>query len=162
MLRNATLHMLCGKIASGKSTLTAELGGLPSTIVVSEDYWLAGLYGSEMSTVADYVQRSALLRSVIAPHLVSILRQGLSVVLDFPANTRASRAWMRMIIEEAGAAHQLHYLDVPDDVCRARLRARNAQGEHEFSANDEQFDLITRYFVPPASDEGFEVVVHRV
>ena len=30
----------------------------------------------------------------------------------------------------AGAAHRLHFLDVPDDVCKARLRQRNAAGTH--------------------------------
>jgi predicted kinase len=85
----------------------------------------------------------------------------MSVVLDFPANTLANRAWMRSIFEAAGAAHRLHYLDVPDEICRARLHARNAGGEHEFAATDEQFDLITSYFVPPTAAEGFEIVVHR-
>jgi hypothetical protein len=33
---------------------------------------------------------------------------------------------MRGIFEAAGAAHQLHFLDVPDAVCKQRLRARNA------------------------------------
>jgi predicted kinase len=90
-----------------------------------------------------------------------LLKAGMSVVLDYPANTLANRAWMKGIAEEAGVAHQLHYLDVPDDICRARLRARNAEGEHEFAATDAQFDLITSYFVPPTEAEGFILVVHR-
>jgi hypothetical protein len=58
-------------------------------------------------------------------------------------------------------AHRLHWLDVPDEICRTRLHARNAAGAHEYAATDEQFDMITRYFVPPTAEEGFEVVVHR-
>jgi hypothetical protein len=45
------------------------------------------------------------------------LGAGLSVVLDWPANTVAGRAWMRGIFEAAGAEHKLHFLDVPDEVC---------------------------------------------
>jgi predicted kinase len=157
----ATLHLLCGKIAAGKSTLTAKLGALPHTVVVSEDQWLARLYPDEMVSVADYGRCSARLRDAMGPHLVALLGAGLSVVLDFPANTLKNRAWMRTIFEEAGAAHQLHFLDVPDEECRARLRARNARGEHEFAASDAEFDLITSYFVPPSADEGFNVVLHR-
>jgi hypothetical protein len=81
----------------------------------------------------------------------------LSVVLDFPANTPASRQWMRSLFERAGADHRLHFLDVPDEVCKARLRARNAAGTHAFNASDAEFDLFTRYFVPPSADEGFAV-----
>jgi predicted kinase len=32
-----TLHMLCGKIAVGKSTLAAKLGESPATIVIVQD-----------------------------------------------------------------------------------------------------------------------------
>jgi predicted kinase len=157
----ATLHLLCGKIAAGKSTLTAELGSRPNTVVVSEDHWLSRLYPEEMVSVSDYVRCSARLRDAITPHLVSLLKAGISIVLDFPANTPAIRKWMRSVFEQAGASHQLHYLDVSDAICRERLRARNARGEHDFAATDEQFDLITRHFVAPTADEGFNIVVHR-
>jgi predicted kinase len=157
----ATLHLLCGKIAAGKSTLAAQLATLPDTVVVSEDHWLSRLYPGEMTSVADYVRRSAHLRNAMGSHLVDLLKSGVSVVLDFPANTPANRAWMRTIFEKAGASHQLHYFDVSDAVCKARLRARNAGGDHEFAATDEQFDLITSHFVAPTPDEDFAVVIHR-
>jgi predicted kinase len=122
----AVLHLLCGKIAAGKSTLSAELGRQPQTIVVSEDQWLASLYPGEIVSLADYVRCAARLREPMEPHLVALLRAGLSVVLDFPANTVTSRAWMRRLFDEAEVEHRLHRLDVPDAVCKARLRARNA------------------------------------
>ena len=157
MSGGATLHLLCGKIAAGKSTLAAELATAPLTVLVSEDDWLAPLYKPEAKTVADYVRYSARLRTAMGPHVVQLLEKGVSVVLDFPANTTANRAWMRGLFEQARAAHVLHWLDAEDDVCKARLRARNAAGEHAFAATDEQFDLITSYFVPPSQDERFRI-----
>jgi hypothetical protein len=47
----------------------------------------------------------------MGPHVVDILRQGLSVVLDVPANTVSYRAWMRLLITQADVAHELHVLD---------------------------------------------------
>jgi predicted kinase len=155
------LHLLCGKIAAGKSTLAAALGAAPDTVTIAEDWWLARLYPGEIRTVADYVRCAGRLRVVMGPHVETLLQAGLSVVLDFPANTRSSRAWMREIIDRSGAQHRLHVLDVPDDVCRARLRQRNAAGRHDFAASDEEFDVITSYFLLPQPDEGFDVV-HRV
>lgn len=157
-----TLHMLCGKIAAGKSTLAAQLSTQPGSVLVSEDHWLARLYPGEQETLADYLRNSARLRDAIAPHLIALLKTGVSVVLDFPANTRSSRLWMRNLFESAGTAHRLHYLDVSDADCKARLRGRNASGQHEFMVDDATFDLFTSHFVPPAPDEGFDVVVHRV
>ncbi len=152
------LHLLCGKIASGKSTLSAKLTASPKVIIISEDQWLAALYADQMQTVADYVQCASKLRNAMKPHLVWLLKSGISVVLDFPANTRANRDWMREIVTESGADHRLHYLKVSDEVCKARLRARNAAGAHDFSATDKQFELITRYFSAPGLDEGFNVI----
>lgn len=157
-----TLHLVCGKIASGKSTLTAKLGNLPGTIVIAEDDWLSALYSDEMSSISDYVRCSAKLQAIMGPHVASLLNAGVSVVLDFPANTVANRMWMRAIIEVTNAAHKLHFLDVPDDVCKARLRARNERGEHPFVVTNEQFQKISRHFVAPTSEEGFNIVTHRM
>lgn len=152
-----TLHLICGKIAAGKSTLARSLGRIPNTIVVKEDYWLARLYPGEQNSLADYIRNSTRLREAMTAHLIELLRSGMSVVLDFPANTLASRAWMRSLFEEAGCAHRLHYLEVADEVCKARLRRRNEAGEHEFKASDEDFDLFTSYFIPPSADEAISL-----
>jgi predicted kinase len=157
-MSQATLHLLCGKIATGKSTLATELSRAPSTVVISEDFWLSRLFGPEMKDVADYVRCSRRLREAVGPHVQELLRLGVSVVLDFPANTLATRAWMKTLFEGAGADHRLYLLDAPDEVCKARLRARNAAGSHDLAASDAEFDLITSYFVPPSQAEGFKVL----
>ena len=159
--QSPVLHLVCGKIAAGKSTLTRQLAERPDTVLISEDVWLSQLYTGEIHTLGDYVRRSGQLRNALAPHIESLLRAGLSVVLDFPANTLGNRRWMKDIIDGAGVAHELHYLDIPNEVCKARLQERNASGVHPFAPSDAEFDEITRYFVPPTSDEGFHIVRHE-
>jgi len=154
------LHLVCGKIASGKSTLTTKLGNMPTTVVVAEDDWLAALYSDELISVSDYVRCSTRLQTIMGPHIASLLNAGVSVVLDFPANTIASRMWMRGIIEATNVPHALHFLDVPDEVCKSRLRVRNASGEHPFAVTDEQYQKISNHFVAPTSEEGFNIVRH--
>ena len=97
----------------------------------------------------------------MGPHVVDILRLELSVVLDFPANTVNWRSWMRTLITEAGVAHELHVLDIPDAICKERLQRRNADGEHPYQVDEATYDLFTSYFVPPGPDEGFNIVVHK-
>lgn len=152
----ATLHMLCGKIAAGKSTLSRRLGAARNTVVISEDRWIAQLYPSEIKALGDYFERCERLRGTLAPHIVELLRVGISIVLDFHANTVRSRRWMRALFEEAGASHQLHFLDVSDDVCRARMHARAASGGDGVS--DAEFDHVTSFFAPPDPGEGFNVI----
>jgi hypothetical protein len=67
---------------------------------------------------------------------------------------------MRSVINEANVAHELHVLDVPDALCKKRLRQRNERGEHPYHVTDAEFDIFTSYFVPPTPGEGFNLVVH--
>ncbi|MBN3817746.1 ATP-binding protein [Paraburkholderia sp. Se-20369] len=156
----AILHMVCGKIASGKSTLTAALASARQTILISEDVWLSRLYPGEIRSLEDYVRCAGRVRHVVAEHVLSLLHTGISVVLDFPFNTVASRAWGYALSQRAGCAHRLHYLDVSDPVCKARLRERNAQGAHPFQTSEAEFEQITRYFVAPEPAEKLNVVTY--
>jgi predicted kinase len=157
---NPVLHMVCGKIASGKSTLAKALASESNTIILSEDVWMTHLYPNEISSLADYIRCSGRVKHALSGHVQTLLAMGISVVLDFPFNTIKNREWGRTLFSSVNAKHQLHYLDVGDDVCKARLRARNASGEHPFHTTESQFEEMTRFFVPPTQSEGFNVVVH--
>jgi len=47
------LHLMAGKIASGKSTLAKSLASVRSAILLSEDHWLPQLYPNQVKTVVD-------------------------------------------------------------------------------------------------------------
>ena len=86
-----------------QSTLSQQLALKPRHVLISEDTWLAALYPGEIHSIADYLQRAATLRNVLADHLRTLLQAGVSVVLDFPFNTPASRAWAREVFSPVGA-----------------------------------------------------------
>lgn len=155
------LHMLCGKIAAGKSTLAADLGNLPKTVLIAEDDWLNALFADELRALPDYVRCSSKLRRIMGPHVAKLLGAGVSVVLDFPANTVEQRNWMRGILAQSNASHQLHLLAVSDEVCLARLRERNRQADHPFAVTEAQFHQFSGHFRAPSPDEGFNVVRHE-
>ncbi|KAB0665870.1 AAA family ATPase [Oryzomonas japonica] len=154
------LYLVCGKIGAGKSTLAHRLAANAKTILVSEDDWLSQIYADEINNLSDYVRCTGRFRKALAGHIAALLQAGLSVVLDFPANTPTSRQWAKALFEKADVAHELHYLDAPDETCKARLHERNAASSHPFMVSDNEFDEITHYFVPPSPDEGFNVIRH--
>lgn len=153
--------MFSGKIASGKSTLAAQLAATHECVILSEDHLLSRLYPGEVTTIEDYVRVAGRLRSAIETHVEELLRQGIDVVLDFQANTPAARAWMRRLFEGAGAEHQLHYIVASNEACKKRLRRRNEDARHEYQVSEAEFDLFTSHFVAPAGTERFNVVLHR-
>jgi predicted kinase len=121
-----TMHFLCGKMAAGKSTLSKKLAAEFEAVLICEDLWLSRLYADEIHTFEDYLKYSARLKEVLTPHLLDLLKQGNSVVLDFPGNVPRQRQWFRTIFEAAGADHVLHFVDVPDDL--ERLTKPSGQG----------------------------------
>src|SRR5438270_422820 len=82
-----TLYLLCGKIAAGKSTLARRLAARPGALLISEDHWTSNLFFGDLRTIDDYARYSARLRAAMGPHLIDILRHGVSMVVDFPART---------------------------------------------------------------------------
>lgn len=156
------LHFFCGKAGAGKSTVAKTVAGAEDATLISEDIWLARLYGDQMHTFEDYKRFAQKLRSVVGPLVVDLLRSGRSVVLDFPANTKASRTWYRSLFEEAGSRHLLHYVASEDATCLARIGIRNAErpeGSHHLTP--EQFAHISSFFEAPGEDEGFALQLHR-
>jgi predicted kinase len=155
-----TLYLLCGKIASGKSTLAARLADRPATILVSQDRLMAKLYPDEVRTIEDYSRISPRLRNAMGEHFASVLRGGVSIVLDWPANTVRVRSWMRAIVEASGADHELHILNAPESERRTRLIARNASGQHEYVVDAETLESFDRYFEEPTVAEVFNIIRH--
>jgi predicted kinase len=155
------LLFLCGKMAAGKSTLARELAARENAMLFVQDDWLDALYPNGVINVATYLEYAGRINKLLAPVVVELLSRGVSVVLDFPGNTRNQRAWFRGIIERAGAAHELHVLDTPDAICKAQLRTRSADLPPGTRwTTEEDFELIASHFLAPAADEGFTVIVH--
>ena len=162
MRRKGKLLFLCGKMAAGKSTLARKLAAQEDAVLLVQDALLDTLYPGAIVNVATYLEYSGRVNRMVAPQVAEILARGVSVVLDFPGNTRNQRAWFRGIIDRAGVDHELHFVNTSDDVSKAQLRERSAHlppGTPWTSEAD--FDLIASHFTPPAADEGFIVIVHE-
>ncbi|MBD2081177.1 ATP-binding protein [Leptolyngbya sp. FACHB-17] len=156
------LFFFCGKMAAGKSTLAREIARRENAVLMVQDEWLDQLFPGEITDIPGFVKYSSRLRSVLTGHISALLSQGLSVVLDFPGNTRTQRAWFRELFEAANANHELHYVDVPDELCKRQLRERSKElPEGSAFTSETEFDAITKYFQEPSDDEAFNVIHHH-
>jgi len=160
MSSSATLHLLCGKAGAGKSTLAAVLAERHKAVLIAEDIWLMRHYGP-MKSFDDYKTCSQRAKTVVGPLVVNLLGLGQNVVLDYPANTRSSRLWLRSLAESAGVQHLLHHLATPDEVCLERIEQRNIErpeGSYHLTKGD--FDYVSSFFEAPGDDEGFRMETH--
>lgn len=159
-MNSASLHLLCGKAGAGKSTLAAALATDYKAVLIAEDIWLIRHYGP-MKTFDDYRTYSQRAKAVVGPLVVDLLRLGQSVVLDYPANTKSSRLWLRSLFESASAAHVLHYLTTPDETCLQRIDRRNIERpEGSYHLTRDDFNYVSSFFEPPEEGEGFKIETH--
>lgn len=161
MKQRGKLFFFCGKMAAGKSTLAREIARREDAILVVQDELLSKLFPGEVVDIPSFVKYSSRLKDALTAPICSLLSKGIVVVLDFPANTRTQRAWFRELFER-NADHELHYVDVTDELCKRQLRQRSKElAEGSAFTSDAEFDAITQYFQAPSDDENFNVIRHQ-
>lgn len=162
MNTSAKLIFLCGKMAAGKSTLARDLAKRENAILLEQDGFLDALFPGEITDLPGFLKCSSRLRNALAPHICALLSRGISVVMDFPGNTKAQRAWFRELIERANVEHELHFIDASDALCKGQLadRSKSLPAGSPWTTEAE-FEAISAYFQPPSEDEHFNVVRHE-
>ena len=162
MNTSAKLMFFCGKMAAGKSTLARNLAVRENAVLLVQDDFLNSLFPGEITDIPGFVKCSSRLKNGLTPHVCALLSKGISVVLDFPGNTKVQRAWCRELIERANVHHELHFVDASDALCKSQLRARSTGLPAGTPwTGDADFDAITAYFQPPSEEENFNVVRHE-
>lgn len=160
MNKFGTLVFFCGKMGAGKTTKALAMAREIEAILMSEDDWLAKLYPEEINTFDDYIKYSSRLKPLIKTLVQNILKSGVSVVMDFPGNTRKQRMWFKEIFSEFGFPHRLVYLDADDQLCLKRIAQRRKMSpEHAKFDTEETFRHVTSYFQPPCTAEGFRIEI---
>ncbi len=160
MSKQGTLIFFCGKMGSGKSTKAIELAKEYSAILLSEDEWLSAIYPEEIKVFADYIKYSSRLKPLLKKHVQNLLNSGISVIMDFPGNTRNQRAWFKEIFSEYEIPHKLYYLEVSDKLCLKQIEQRQKinPSRADFDTK-EVFHQVNSYFQPPTEEEGFNIQI---
>lgn len=159
MKNNGGLIFFCGKMGSGKSTKASEIVEKGSAVLLSEDEWLGSLYPNKIVSLENYIKYSNQLKPQIKKLVQSILVTGTDVVMDFPANTLHQREWFKGIFTEIKAPHKLIYIDLPNATCLEQIKRRRLeQPERAATDTEEMFEQVTKYFVEPVPEEGFNIV----
>ena len=154
MSKKGTLIFFCGKMGSGKSTLSQQIAHTMEAILMSEDEWLKAIFPDEIKNFEDYIKYSSRLKPLLKKHVQNILNSGVPVVMDFPANTKNQREWFKKIYSEYNIPHKLIYLETSDQLCLEQIKQRRISNPERASFDTEEvFQQVNGYFQPPAEHE---------
>ena len=162
-MKKGLLIFFCGKMGAGKSTKSAAIALKRNAVLLSEDEWLESLYPNKIASLADYIQYANQLKPQIKKLVQAILATGTDVVMDFPANTLAQREWFKSIFSEIEAPHELNYIDLSNEDCLKQIEKRRLQQPQRATTDTrEMFDQVTKHFVAPGSEEGFNTTIFKM
>lgn len=155
------IHLLCGLVAAGKSTLARRLAADLPGVRLSRDEWMLGLVGGRYDDPA-YVERLDPCTELLWDLAGQVVAAGSVAVLDWNFRTRAGRADARTRARALGTDVVVHWIDVPIDevVDRARRRLDDRPpGTH--AIDEAAVRQSASIFEPPVPDEGLQIERHR-
>ncbi|HCC35665.1 MAG TPA: ATP-binding protein [Ruminococcaceae bacterium] len=156
---SATVFLICGNTAAGKSTYSAKLAEETGGIRFSVDPWMQTLYGEDYDPKKNdfvwLIERTERCKTQMRQIAEQLISRGVDIVLDFGFGDRESRVYYREWAASHGARAVIHFLDVPAGERRKRVHRRNAEkgGTFAFTVTDEMFDYVEAMFNPPSEEE---------
>jgi predicted kinase len=153
--RAATLVLMVGLPAAGKTTQARELAATHQALRLTPDHWMVPLFGDPMAGGKRWVLEGRLISVAL-----QALRLGTSVVLDYGLWGRDERSALRWLARSAGAACQVVYLPVDKDVQLARIAHRQETTPHQtFPMSEADIDAwVEQFQVPDAAElDGGEI-----
>lgn len=153
-----TLILVCGLTGAGKTHYSISLAKDIRAVRFSIDPWMQTLFAKDQ-TALDYswmIERVQRCYAQIWDVSQQILVLGNNVILDLGFTTKQQRQFFTQKANEIGINPEVHFLDIPKDIRKQRVKQRNADKDPEvyaFEVTDMMFDFMESRFEAPDADE---------
>ena len=158
----ATLHLISGLPASGKTTYATALRQRVSGVLFNLDRWLItafGRYSLPEVGLDEHTRRVLACRELMWECASELLRRDVDVILDDGFFYREHRMRHAALAAGVGADTIIHFVDLPLDEVRERLARRNANlPQFNFYIDPATLADFLQMVQRPAPDEGATVL----
>ncbi|MEE9321164.1 MAG: ATP-binding protein [Granulosicoccus sp.] len=152
------LILVCGSTGAGKTTYSLTLAQAIKAVRFSIDPWMQTLFSKDMKSL-DYewmIERVYRCYEQIWEVGKQILVLRGNVILDLGFTTKEQRGFFITKAKEMDVIPEVHYLDVPVDVRKQRVRQRNISKDpdlYAFEVTEFMFDFMEPRFEIPSPGE---------
>ncbi len=153
------VHLICGKICSGKSTFARSLAKEKNAVILSCDEVMT-LFPQPEGDEA-YAAVSDRVKAFLLQKAVEILGCGTNVILDWGFWQKADRAETNAFFARLGIPAEWYYLDADEKQWRERIARRNAApGASDYYVDEGLLQKCLRRFETPDAEEvrGWHVI----
>jgi predicted kinase len=150
----ATLYIICGLPASGKTSLAVEIKEKKNAIHLSEDEWIKDLIGKY-----DHDEIRENIAGLHRKFAARLLSKGINIVMDGGYFSKEERDLLRKVAKDAKSKFELHFMKTDFATINARRIARNKDLESQFWTTEENLKKAVSYFQAPDQDEKY--ILHK-
>lgn len=149
----AVLYAMVGLPCAGKTTHAKALEKSTGAVRFTPDEWHTFLFGHDMDS-PEHDGRHERIEALMRGVADALLRNRVSVILDFGFWGRSERDALRAHAARLGAGFEMHYMDTPLETIHSRMDARNASDQDDiFVFTKEDLAVWLEWWEPPADDE---------
>lgn len=154
-MKKATLYIIQGFIAAGKSTFSRNLAIETNAIHLNPDEWVTKLYKKEIY-MNNYSECFDNTLEILWDKTKDYLNRGYDVIFDMGFWKREDRVYARSIADECDANVIHYYLNVPSKILKERIIKTRSKEWAEIHINN--FEKNLSEFEPPFEDEHAIVI----
>ena len=151
----AYLYAMVGLPCSGKTTCAERIARKTGAVRLTPDEWHTRLFGHDMDSPEEHDSRHGRVEALMRDVADSLLRSGVSVILDFGFWAVEERDYLREHARALGVGFRIYYMDTPMDEIYARLEARNLSGRTDiFRITRADMEGYLNSWQPPTGAEA--------
>lgn len=166
------IHLICGPIGSGKTTLANNLSNKYGAVKFSEDEWLnnlfipdapEGLLNEPMEIIGAWAsEKYNRSREQIWQVCDQLLAKNISIILDGASANKEQRDIIRKKAKNHKVGFQLHYINAENSTRKERVKLRNKNKGDTYSieVSDQMFNYMETFFIHPDFEELKEARIY--
>lgn len=152
------IHLIVGNTGAGKTTYSQHLKKKTNGIVFSIDTWNNTLFipdKKENDGLDWFLERINRAEILIQQLCLQLDASGIDAILDLGLSKYEHREKFREFALKNKLTFQLHYLNIPKEIRKARILHRNTEkgSTFEFEVSETNFNFMESWFEKPSDRE---------